>query len=139
MEENKFNVCGKSLLVPSVQELAKDPNLTVPSRYIQDDQTLISDDDHALNFPGHQIPVIDFQKLVSEQSNGSDSELEKFHLACKEWGFFQVRTSMYTFFIINYLYTHTYEPSSSCFKCLLKPIFLKYLSMQFLLIYSLKK
>ncbi|KAF3434297.1 hypothetical protein FNV43_RR25400 [Rhamnella rubrinervis] len=92
MEENKCTFSGKSLLVPSVQELAKDSNLTLPSRYIQrdDDQPLISDDDHALNLADHQIPVIDFHKLLSEQSNGSDSELEKFHLACKEWGFFQI-------------------------------------------------
>ena len=89
LEESKSNAYGKALLVPSVQELAKDFNLTVPSRYIRSDQPLISDDDHALNFPDLQIPVIDFQRLVSNESN---SELEKFHLACKEWGFFQVRT-----------------------------------------------
>ena len=106
----------KSVQVPSVQELTKDSNLiTVPSRYIRSDQPLISDGDHALNFPDHQIPVIDFQKLVSEQSN---SELEKFHLACKEWGFFQVRTFIHGFLIINYSYKCTYEPSSSCFEYL---------------------
>ncbi|KAF3442331.1 hypothetical protein FNV43_RR16247 [Rhamnella rubrinervis] len=92
MEENKSNY-GSSLLVPSVQELAKDPNLTVPSRYIRHDQrqSLNSEDDKALHFP-HQIPVIDFEKLISEEStgSGSDPELEKLHLACKDWGFFQL-------------------------------------------------
>ncbi|KAF3442328.1 hypothetical protein FNV43_RR16244 [Rhamnella rubrinervis] len=94
MEENKSNY-GSSLLVPSVQELANDPNLTVPSRYIRHDQhqSLISEDDPALHFP-HQIPVIDFEKLISEESTGfvsdSDSELEKLHLVCKDWGFFQL-------------------------------------------------
>ena len=94
MEDNKSNY-GSSLLVPSVQELAKDPSLTVPSRYIRhdQDQSLTSENDHALHF-SHQIPVIDFQKLLSEKStgSGSDSEFEKLHLACKDWGFFQVHT-----------------------------------------------
>ncbi|KAF3442327.1 hypothetical protein FNV43_RR16243 [Rhamnella rubrinervis] len=93
MEDNNFSL-GRSLLVPSVQEIAKkQSNLTVPSRYIRTDQDPlipISDDDHALYFP-HQIPVIDFQKLMSEESTTAcDSELAKLHLACKEWGFFQL-------------------------------------------------
>ncbi|KAF3442323.1 hypothetical protein FNV43_RR16239 [Rhamnella rubrinervis] len=90
MEKTK-PLYARSLLVPSVQGLAKDPNFTIPSRYIRtdQDQPLLSDNDHALCFP-HQIPVIDFQKLLADESNGSDSELEKFHLACKDWGFFQL-------------------------------------------------
>ncbi|KAF3434298.1 hypothetical protein FNV43_RR25401 [Rhamnella rubrinervis] len=88
MEERRTKSYGTALLVPSVQELAKSSNLALPSRYIRPhDQPLISDDHNALNFPHLQIPVIDFQKLVSEESN---SELEKFHFACKEWGFFQL-------------------------------------------------
>ncbi|KAF3442334.1 hypothetical protein FNV43_RR16250 [Rhamnella rubrinervis] len=77
MEQNKCSY-GSSLLVPSVQELAKDPNLTVPSRYIRhdQDQSLISEHDHALHFP-HQVPVIDFQKLISEKSSASE-EVEGF-------------------------------------------------------------
>ncbi|KAA3476846.1 protein SRG1-like [Gossypium australe] len=80
---------GISLLVPSVQELAKKPLKEVPPRYVHDeDSPIIS---HSNPLP--QVPVIDMQKLSSQQ------ELEKLHYACKEWGFFQlinhgVRTSL---------------------------------------------
>ncbi|KAF3442326.1 hypothetical protein FNV43_RR16242 [Rhamnella rubrinervis] len=87
MANNNFSF-GSSLLVPSLQELAKESNLTVPSRYIRTDQdrlVSISDDDHGLHFLD-QIPVIDLQKLISDES----TELAKFHSACKDWGFFQL-------------------------------------------------
>ena len=76
---------GSSLLVPCVQELVKNPALVVPDRYIRPDQDspLISDDTLI-----SQIPVIDMQSLLSEES--MDSELAKLDFACKEWGFFQV-------------------------------------------------
>nr|KYP57143.1 Protein SRG1 [Cajanus cajan] len=35
-----------------------------------------------------EIPVIDMQNLLSHESGSS--ELDKLHLACKEWGFFQL-------------------------------------------------
>lgn len=38
-----------------------------------------------------QIPVIDMEMLLASDH----SQLEKLHLACKDWGFFQV-----------YIYTH---------------------------------
>ncbi|WVZ10689.1 hypothetical protein V8G54_015219 [Vigna mungo] len=38
--------------------------------------------------PLPQLPVIDLNKLLSEQVKGS--ELQKLHLACKQWGFFQL-------------------------------------------------
>lgn len=76
---------GHSLIVPSVQELVKTPITTIPPLYIRPDQEFSSVlDNHLLP----SLPVIDFQKLSLEDS--VDSELEKFHLACKEWGFFQV-------------------------------------------------
>ncbi|MBA0868797.1 hypothetical protein Goshw_018923 [Gossypium schwendimanii] len=72
---------GRSLLVPSVQELSKKPLKEVPPRYIRTDEDP--------PFPSHpnplpQVPVIDMHKLFSRE------ELERLHHACKEWGFFQV-------------------------------------------------
>ncbi|CAJ1957728.1 unnamed protein product [Sphenostylis stenocarpa] len=86
MEEIK-NPSGTSLLVPSVQELAKQNLKTVPQRYIQfqhQDMVLVSQVPDSIL----QIPVIDMQSLLSEESGSS--ELDKLHLACKEWGFFQL-------------------------------------------------
>lgn len=91
MEDITKNPSGTSLLVPSVQELSKQNLRTVPQRYIQPhhDQhmLLISQEAHSL-----EIPVIDMHNLLSAESKSL--ELEKLHLACKDWGFFQV------FFII---------------------------------------
>ncbi|KAK7324480.1 hypothetical protein VNO77_28054 [Canavalia gladiata] len=70
------------LLVPSVQELAKENISNIPTRYIQD-MPVISQSNGNCSV---QIPVIDMQSLLSTQS----SELLKFHLACKQWGFFQL-------------------------------------------------
>ncbi|XP_027341599.1 protein SRG1-like [Abrus precatorius] len=86
MEEIK-NPSGTSLLVPSVQELTKQNLSTVPQRYIQpqqhEDMVLFSQDNSIL-----EIPVIDMQSLLSLEYGSS--ELNKLHLACKEWGFFQL-------------------------------------------------
>lgn len=81
---------GRSRIVPSVQELAKEPNEKIPPRYVRDDQEspMISD---ANSFS--IIPVIDLHNLLAGKF--MDSELEKLHLACKEWGFFQVNSSIY--------------------------------------------
>ncbi|KAK7401737.1 hypothetical protein VNO78_13449 [Psophocarpus tetragonolobus] len=85
--EKFFNPSGTSLLVPSVQELAKHSLSNVPERYIQPQLEHIvlnsKEANHSL-----QIPVIDMHKLLSEQPG--TSELDKLHLACKEWGFFQL-------------------------------------------------
>jgi len=95
MEETK-NTSGTSLLVPSVQELAKQNLSTVPQRYIQpqhqEQMVLISQQ------PNLEIPVIDMQRLLSQESG--NSELDKLHLACQEWGFFQVY-SVSSFFVFN--------------------------------------
>lgn len=78
---------GSSLSVPCVQELAKEPLTKVPSRYLRPDEDcpIISDAS-----PLPQIPAVDMQKLISQEF--MDSELDKLHLACKNWGFFQVFT-----------------------------------------------
>ncbi|CAJ2648258.1 unnamed protein product [Trifolium pratense] len=77
-----FN-CGTSLLVPSVQELAKQANIEVPEKYLQPNQDpIVVSNTTSLQ----QVPIIDLSKLLSEDTN----ELEKLDLACKEWGFFQL-------------------------------------------------
>lgn len=78
---------GKSIIVPSVQELAKQPITKIPSRYI-----------HPVHNPPPpplspspatlSVPIIDIVKLISPDSG--NTELESLHSACKEWGFFQV-------------------------------------------------
>ena len=68
-----------------VQELAKKPFTSVPPRYVHPDQDppIIS-----LDSSSPQVPVIDMQRLLSEDF--MDSELQKLDQACREWGFFQV-------------------------------------------------
>ncbi|KAJ0018183.1 hypothetical protein Pint_10101 [Pistacia integerrima] len=74
-----------SLPVPSVQELVKEPLTTIPPRYVRphQDPPFVS---NATSLP--QVPVIDLKKLLS--GDLTDSELDKLHRACKEWGFFQL-------------------------------------------------
>ncbi|KAI3466784.1 hypothetical protein Pfo_023447 [Paulownia fortunei] len=79
---------GKSLIVPSVQELAKEPIANIPKRYARPDQDppILSDDD-SNHMPS--VTVIDLQGLLSIGQSGNH-ELEKLHSACQEWGFFQI-------------------------------------------------
>ncbi|KAL2931099.1 Protein SRG1 [Bienertia sinuspersici] len=74
---------GKSIIVPSVQELVKESITNIPSRYVRDhlDRPI----DHSSS---SSIPVIDLEKLLHDES--VESELANLHFACKEWGFFQV-------------------------------------------------
>ncbi|GMH05181.1 hypothetical protein Nepgr_007021 [Nepenthes gracilis] len=75
-------VLGKSLIVPSVQELAKQLLGAVPPRYLRsDNQPSVHPDD-----PSLQLPVLDMERLI----NGDQMELLRFHSACQEWGFFQL-------------------------------------------------
>ena len=85
--EQKLTNLGSSLLVPCVQELAKEPLTTVPPRYVRVDQDppVVS---NTSSLP--QVPVIDMQRLLSKDLIVNDTELEKLHHACKHWGFFQV-------------------------------------------------
>lgn len=79
LENSEFSIL-------SVQELIKDPNITVPNNYLSPNQEppkLLNGNDH---FPA--IPTIDLERLVSEER--SEFELEKLEATCKEWGIFQV-------------------------------------------------
>lgn len=69
----------------SVQELIKCQNFTVPQCYIRSGQehTNLLDGNHSV-----AIPTIDMRSLVSQE--GRNSELEKLHATCKEWGIFQL-------------------------------------------------
>ncbi|KAL0011517.1 hypothetical protein SO802_006625 [Lithocarpus litseifolius] len=77
---------GKSIIVPSVQELSKEPIINIPARYVRDDQEdpLIVSHDSSLP----SVPVIDLERLDVEDC--MNSELDRLHSACKDWGFFQV-------------------------------------------------
>ena len=85
---------GASLVVPSVQELAKQPMTRVPERYVRPNQDppIVS---NTTSLP--QVPVIDLNKLLSEDS----TELEKLDHACKEWGFFQGWTYSFLYYIFS--------------------------------------
>ncbi|GLU13899.1 hypothetical protein SLE2022_305080 [Rubroshorea leprosula] len=80
--EAQLTKLGGSLSVPCVQELAKKPLVELPPRYIRTDEDppFVAD---TLSLP--HVPVIDLKKLPSE-----DVEMERFHTACKDWGFFQL-------------------------------------------------
>ncbi|KAE9461982.1 hypothetical protein C3L33_06111, partial [Rhododendron williamsianum] len=81
--EGNLETLGSSLLVPCVQELAKESLTTVPARYIRHDQDppITS---YATSIP--DVPTIDMEKLLS----GDHMELKKMDSASKEWGFFQL-------------------------------------------------
>ncbi|XVF40231.1 hypothetical protein PTKIN_Ptkin01aG0095200 [Pterospermum kingtungense] len=86
MEYSELAKLGTSLLVPSVQEVAKEalPLGKVPLRYQRPDQ----DSPSTCSPPQLQVPVIDMLRLLSEDF--MDVELEKLHNASKDWGFFQL-------------------------------------------------
>ena len=76
-------LASSSHLVLSIEEeLAKDPKITVPERYVRVGQ----------NPPILETPVpistIDMKQLVSLETR--DLEKKKLHECCKEWGLFQV-------------------------------------------------
>lgn len=73
---------GRSLIVPSVQELAKEHLNKIPPRYVHH-PSVVSDADL---FPP-SVPVIHLQSLT----DGDEPELDRLHTACQQWGFFQVR------------------------------------------------
>lgn len=78
----------KSILVPCVQELAKESLEKVPHRYIRpfddQDRPILPHDDRVHD--DLQVPIIDMEALLSVDGQ----ELQKLHFACQEWGFFQV-------------------------------------------------
>ncbi|KAJ1702279.1 hypothetical protein LUZ63_002058 [Rhynchospora breviuscula] len=77
---------GYSLPVPNVQALATSINKSslVPERYVRPEakiEPVASTDDI-------ELPVIDLAKLIDQEF--SNEEASKLHLACQEWGFFQL-------------------------------------------------
>nr|GEX37057.1 protein SRG1-like [Tanacetum cinerariifolium] len=74
---------GGSLRVPCVQELAKESLIEVPDRYVHPNQDPIF-----VSATLTEVPIIDMQRLFSEES--AITELERLHIACKDWGFFQM-------------------------------------------------
>ncbi|XP_071710567.1 protein SRG1-like [Rutidosis leptorrhynchoides] len=93
MENQEEVNFGRSLIVPSVQQLARnEPSITkIPHRYVQQlddhDSSFVSSDDPLTINPS--VPVIDLHNLIENTSTYS-SELIKLHTASKQWGFFQV-------------------------------------------------
>ncbi|XP_049371154.1 protein SRG1-like isoform X1 [Solanum verrucosum] len=87
MKEARSRKLGGSLKVANVQELAKQQLAGVPPRYIRnnDENQLYSS---SILLPHQLAPVIDMKKLLEIKND--DTELNRFHLACKEWGFFQL-------------------------------------------------
>uniref|UniRef100_M0ZTW7 Leucoanthocyanidin dioxygenase n=1 Tax=Solanum tuberosum TaxID=4113 RepID=M0ZTW7_SOLTU len=73
--------------VPSVQEMAKNKLVTIPSRYVRDNQ----DRSFVASSNNKEVPVIDMQRLINSSDHDSmNLELNKLHFAAKEWGFFQL-------------------------------------------------
>ncbi|XP_068665188.1 protein SRG1-like [Aristolochia californica] len=87
MESIKPLTLGSSLLVPNVQELAKQPMETIPPRYLRPElnSRIINSTDSSQI----EIPVIDLRKFHIGESIFA-SELEKFHMVCRDWSFFQL-------------------------------------------------
>ncbi|KAJ9564872.1 hypothetical protein OSB04_000838 [Centaurea solstitialis] len=83
--EPKVTILGGSILVPSVQELAKEPLTKVPTRYVRPQELSVTS---CLSSSLREIPVIDMQHLCSKDL--ALPELEKLHFASKDWGFFQM-------------------------------------------------
>ncbi|KAI4357406.1 hypothetical protein L6164_001355 [Bauhinia variegata] len=81
-EEGAVNF-GKSIIVPSFQELIKQHLSQIPPRYLRSEQ-------EGTSIFSHLVPVIDIHKLAHGHGDSADSELEKLHSACRDWGFFQV-------------------------------------------------
>ncbi|KAF5738292.1 codeine O-demethylase-like [Tripterygium wilfordii] len=86
--ENEIARLGSSptAMVPCLKELLiKETLTTVPPRFVRSDldPPFISSDAATPH-----IPVIDFHKLTSPEF--MDTELQKFHHACRDWSFFQL-------------------------------------------------
>ncbi|KAL5973665.1 hypothetical protein ACLOJK_030319 [Asimina triloba] len=76
---------GGSLPVSSVQHLASGiSGNEIPGRYVRPEIMMdpISSDGLL------EIPVVDLSKLLDQRF--SQPEMDKLHLACREWGFFQL-------------------------------------------------
>ncbi|CAL5346265.1 unnamed protein product [Camellia sinensis] len=94
--EAKLARLGSSLLVPSVQELAKESLTTVPPRYVHHGHQNHPISSYGARCPD-DVPIIDMDKLIS--GDHMDLELKKLNYASKEWGFFQLDKSWSELFI----------------------------------------
>ncbi|MCL7043770.1 hypothetical protein MKW94_015119, partial [Papaver nudicaule] len=78
------------IVVPLVLELIKEKITEIPDRYIR--TTNLDHVHHPIDdsTAEYNIPVIDIEALLSGEPVLADSESEKLHSACQDWGFFQV-------------------------------------------------
>ncbi|KAI3691736.1 hypothetical protein L6452_31538 [Arctium lappa] len=83
---NNGSEYGGSIPVDNVQALASKDLKDVPIRYIRPE----IESDEVLTDESLQIPVIDISKLCVARERGYDDELAKLHVACRDWGFFQL-------------------------------------------------
>ncbi|PON61012.1 Oxoglutarate/iron-dependent dioxygenase [Trema orientale] len=85
MSLDKESGWGKSIPVPSVQEIVRNDSQNVPERFVKDHEDRPTEDSffHS-DFPN--IPIIDFSLLIK----GDAEQLNKLDFACKELGFFQI-------------------------------------------------
>ncbi|XWS15904.1 hypothetical protein CRYUN_Cryun34aG0042500 [Craigia yunnanensis] len=88
MASSDIKEVSNSFSVISLQELVKEPIITIPQHYVRLDQQ----PDPSLPYGSRPLPIIiptiDMTQLVSSTDN--DAELEKLHSTCKEWGVFQL-------------------------------------------------
>ncbi|ONK56380.1 uncharacterized protein A4U43_C10F7870 [Asparagus officinalis] len=75
-----------SLPVPNVQSLSEEfhGSESIPLRYLRAEAELdpvVSDDDW-------EIPIVDFSRLIDPELSAQESA--RLHLACRDWGFFQL-------------------------------------------------
>ncbi|XP_028087847.1 codeine O-demethylase-like [Camellia sinensis] len=85
MASSKPKGLGSSL---TIQELAKEPMLVIPERYVRLDNkpcSILSEDGTS-----QTIPTVDMQLLLMGEA--TDFQLDKLHSICKEWGIFQKKS-----------------------------------------------
>ncbi|KAI4312917.1 hypothetical protein MLD38_037705 [Melastoma candidum] len=83
--ETQLQLSG-SLPVPNVQALAAECLSDIPPRYLR------HPDELGQLWPSTvapEIPVIDMSKL-GDRSSRKETEMERLHSACRDWGFFQL-------------------------------------------------
>lgn len=106
VQEDKGLGWGKSLPVPSVQEIVRNDPQCVPERFIQEKKDRPLDSELYIPADSSEIPIINFSLLA----NGDADELKKLDSACKDWGFFQVCVCIQSneLFLIYTLLNETY-------------------------------
>ncbi|KAI3733803.1 hypothetical protein L6452_13259 [Arctium lappa] len=77
---------GSSISVDNVQALASEELKDIPIRYVRPE----IESEAVLMDESLQVPVIDFNKLSVPGKPGYEDELAKLHVACRDWGFFQL-------------------------------------------------